>query len=116
MFFCPNCYEEIDNHEAQVCPHCGSDAETGWKSDADYHSIELPEDEPFDLETPVYREDHTLRLTGLIGPALVAFTLVLFVIVGYQGYRLGIVIPTLFLTVAAFVCLRLLARKKEGRR
>lgn len=116
MFFCPNCYEAIDNDDAQVCPHCGSDAETGWKSDADDHSIELPEDEPFDLETSVYREDHTLRLKALIGPAVVVFTLVLFVIVGYQRYRLGIVIPTLFLTVAAFVCIRLLARKKEDPR
>ena len=45
MFICPNCGEEIYNDSARVCPHCGSDHETGWNPDADYLSVELPEDE-----------------------------------------------------------------------
>ena len=45
---CPYCGELIDA-EATFCKHCGNDAETGWNPDADYESLELPEEE---VETP----------------------------------------------------------------
>ena len=41
---CPHCGEPIEE-EAESCPHCGSDCETGWKPDADYYSVELPDDD-----------------------------------------------------------------------
>ena len=44
MFICPNCGEVVPDG-ASVCPHCGSDEETGWNPDAEYNSIELPEEE-----------------------------------------------------------------------
>jgi len=44
MDLCPNCGEEL-HEDAKICPHCGSDEETGWKIDADYYSLELPDDD-----------------------------------------------------------------------
>ena len=44
MFICPICGEPVDD-DARACPHCGSDDETGWNPDADYLSVELPEEE-----------------------------------------------------------------------
>jgi len=44
MFICPNCGEPVPD-DASVCPHCGSDEETGWNPEADYLSVELPEDD-----------------------------------------------------------------------
>ena len=52
MSVCPHCGEPLDE-DAAACPHCGSDDETGWKPDADYYSVELPDD---DLEAPGYSE------------------------------------------------------------
>lgn len=47
MFYCPNCGEPVHNDNASVCPHCGSDEETGWHPDADYRSVDIPEpDDP----------------------------------------------------------------------
>ena len=52
---CPHCGELIAE-DATRCQHCGSDEETGWNRDIEYHSIELPE--PYDAvdqsETPDY--------------------------------------------------------------
>ena len=44
MFNCPVCGEPVRD-DAQACPSCGSDDETGWDPDADDLSVELPEDE-----------------------------------------------------------------------
>jgi hypothetical protein len=41
MFFCPNCGEEVPD-DAGACPHCGSDAETGWSPDEDDAGAEFP--------------------------------------------------------------------------
>jgi hypothetical protein len=112
MFYCPNCHESIADDNAQSCPHCGSDAETGWKPDVDYHSLELPEDEDFDLESSVYRNGGSDRLRALAGPVLMGVSLALFVVVGYQHYRLGVVLPAVFLAAMAVVCLRILAKSR----
>lgn len=45
MFTCPNCGEPVRD-DAPSCPHCGSDDETGWSSEADYPALDLPQDEP----------------------------------------------------------------------
>lgn len=44
MFPCPHCGEPVPG-DAKACPHCGSDPETGWNPDAEYLSVDLP-DEP----------------------------------------------------------------------
>ena len=41
---CPHCGEPLEE-EAESCPQCGSDFETGWKPDTDYYAVELPEDD-----------------------------------------------------------------------
>ena len=41
---CPHCGSPL-RRDAVACRECGSDFETGWSEDIDYHSIELPEDE-----------------------------------------------------------------------
>jgi hypothetical protein len=46
---CPHCGESLDR-EAQSCPYCGSDFETGWNPDADYLSVDLPDDDDFPAE------------------------------------------------------------------
>ena len=51
MFLCPQCGEPVAD-DAHACPHCGSDAETGWNPDADYLSVELPEEDEPDTPSP----------------------------------------------------------------
>ena len=41
-FPCPHCGEELADN-ARACRGCGSDAETGWSEDIEYHSVEIPE-------------------------------------------------------------------------
>jgi hypothetical protein len=43
---CPHCGAAFPRGKL-ACPECGSDAETGWKtqSEIDYESVELPETE-----------------------------------------------------------------------
>ncbi len=47
-FPCAHCGELIPE-DATLCRHCGSDMETGWNPEVDYHSIELPD--PPDTDT-----------------------------------------------------------------
>ena len=49
MDTCPHCGEHL-NRDAQSCPHCGSDFETGWNPDAEYYSVEIPEEESYPLD------------------------------------------------------------------
>lgn len=42
MDACPHCGETLARN-ARFCRHCGSDEETGWSPDVEYHSVELPE-------------------------------------------------------------------------
>ena len=61
--------------EAESCPHCGSDFETGWNPDADYYSLELPSEEetfpPNDVPGTPPRE--TFIGIGVVGVAGVSF-------------------------------------------
>lgn len=41
-FPCPHCGEILPD-DAKCCRACGSDHETGWETDTDYHSVEIPE-------------------------------------------------------------------------
>ena len=45
--YCPEC-GEVFPHGRLACPACGSDAETGWKSEEDiqYESVEIPDTWP----------------------------------------------------------------------
>lgn len=54
MDYCPHCGEKLAA-DATACPHCGSDAETGWNPEAEYYSVELPEDDTYEVheESPV---------------------------------------------------------------
>ena len=39
---CPHCHAELKD-DATFCPHCGSDAETGWAEGAEFADEELPD-------------------------------------------------------------------------
>ena len=39
---CPHCHSEIKD-DATFCPHCGSDADTGWKEGAEFTDLETPD-------------------------------------------------------------------------
>ncbi|MCA8959224.1 MAG: zinc ribbon domain-containing protein [Planctomycetes bacterium] len=75
---CPHCGEPVAD-DAVVCRHCGSDAETGWVDDVDYHSLELPDRD----EEPRRR---SLRPSGGVGTKII-----LLVILG--GLLLAWVVP-----------------------
>lgn len=47
---CTHCGELIPD-DATHCRHCGSDLETGWNPDVEYHSIVLPD--PPGTDTPM---------------------------------------------------------------
>ena len=40
---CPHCGEPVPA-KAKFCRECGSDASTGWSDEAEYGSLDLPED------------------------------------------------------------------------
>lgn len=52
--FCHNCGAELPL-DANVCPECGSDEETGWSEEARSDNLNLP-DEHFDYDDFVERE------------------------------------------------------------
>ncbi len=99
MFDCPNCGEPVED-DATFCPHCGSDAETGWKPDVDYYSLELPGEDETDEEPPAYPDETTLRVRNLLGPGALVLCFVLFVSVGYRRYELWMLLPAALLVVA----------------
>jgi len=98
MDVCPNCGEYLDER-ATICPHCGSDEETGWKSDLDYYAVELPE------------EDYDERFVEALDPAssdwpgylVVALGMGCFVWAGFRAYEWGILLPLAFLGLCAFL-------------
>lgn len=57
---CPQCGETFPSGRA-ACPHCGSDAQTGWKSaeEVDYQAVDVPD--AFD------DEDHAAAVADLPG-------------------------------------------------
>lgn len=123
MFDCPNCGEPVSDN-ASFCSHCGSDAETGWKPDVDYYSIEIPddpalEDEEFDSALdgpPPYPDESAIGLRNLLGPGVIVFCFALFVSVGYRRHDLWIILPAIFLMVMALVFLRTPGRPHTRRR
>lgn len=105
MFDCPNCGESVQN-DASFCAHCGSDAETGWRPDAEYQSLDLPDFEDNDYDpAPTYSEDVTQRLKNIVGPGAVVLCFVLFLSVGYKRYNLWIIPPSLLLMTMALAFL-----------
>ena len=94
MSECPHCGEPLDD-DAEICRHCGSDAETGWNPDTDYYSVDLPEE---DYDRPEPPEGQPARARGSwVGPTLVFLALVGFLGAGYLTYSWGVVLPLLFL-------------------
>jgi len=51
---CPHCGAEVPRN-AQACPECGSDEETGWSEQARYDALDLP-GEHFDYDEFTKRE------------------------------------------------------------
>lgn len=51
---CPVCGSVLPRN-AQVCPECGADEQTGWSEQARYDGLDLPEEE-FDYGDFVRRE------------------------------------------------------------
>ena len=106
---CPFCGEPIEA-DAQSCPHCGSDAETGWKGDLDYWSTEVPEEDEEPAEPgPEERRAETAKLAG---PALVISAWILFVAVGLGHFRPPglVVVPALYLAAVIVLISRLAPR------
>ena len=54
MEVCPNCGEPLPQN-AVACRACGSDAETGWRDDVDYYSIEIPEEDDDEVRASLSR-------------------------------------------------------------
>ena len=78
MDYCPHCGEKLGAN-ASSCPHCGSDAETGWNPEADYYSVELPEDDTYDVhEEAAGRPQAGGDLPGIV---LLGFAALFFLVV-----------------------------------
>ncbi len=78
MATCSFCGEDYpDGREA--CPHCGSDAETGWKAEKPHEGIDLPEKMEEEDYQDLLREEGLLdRPTdGGMSPAALVITLFL---------------------------------------
>ena len=115
MFDCPNCGEPVKN-ESSFCPHCGSDAETGWKPDVDYYSIELPEDDDYEMENPPTTSDDSFnRFRNILGLLTVLLCYILFVIAGYKQYGHGIIPAAVFLMIMTLVFLGRLGKSQSQR-
>lgn len=69
-FVCPHCGEELPG-DAQFCPACGSDADTGWSDMAEYAGLDLPdeEEEQYELDAaaaPVSRWQQIVMATAVV--------------------------------------------------
>jgi hypothetical protein len=71
---CPQCGGEFPVGRP-ACPHCGSDAQTGWKDESDdyafteddYREVVADIEDRDDLDSPKWRRRKTLiRVVGLI--------------------------------------------------
>lgn len=52
---CPNCGEPVPTG-AMACPHCGSDARTGWNEDTYLDGVDLPGEALGEYERTTERE------------------------------------------------------------
>ena len=124
MDYCPHCGEPITD-DAPSCPHCGSDNETGWNPEAEYLSVDLPDDEDDDAllrsHTP---PPGSSRLTarGISGAgALVGGSVVLIlafgllIAAGFQHYGWGIFAVAVVL-LACLTCSGRAGRNRGGTR
>ncbi|MEM7232222.1 MAG: zinc ribbon domain-containing protein [Planctomycetota bacterium] len=93
---CPNCGEPVDE-DATVCPHCGSDEETGWNPDVEYYAVELPEDDDFDFSSAGYPAHGQSR--PVAGIVLLCVALMALGWAGFTAYGWGVLI--LFLVLGA---------------
>ncbi|MBN1441619.1 MAG: zinc-ribbon domain-containing protein [Planctomycetes bacterium] len=94
MFECPHCGEPLDD-DADSCPYCGSDAETGWNPDTDYYAVELPED---DDESDSGRQGiDPDSLPPTLGVVSVLVSIVLFAAAAFAAYSWGSLLPLFFL-------------------
>ena len=71
---CPHCDAPLKPN-AVACRECGSDIETGWSSDIDYHSIELPEDDPPPKDPAAMRTVAVICIIVLLAGSGVAWLL-----------------------------------------
>jgi len=121
-YHCPHCGEPVDEN-AQACPHCDSDQETGWKGDVDYYSVELPDDDDdwrgdgdgvkghaWSSPDNAARSGRRGRIGSIL---LLTAALPLFMIVGYRAYGWAVLVPTLALLGAfAFSAVRASERRE----
>ncbi len=96
MNVCPHCGNELPSN-ASCCRACGSDAETGWNPDIDYHSVELP-------EPPMERLRSNARLISKTILAVVILVLLLPVIAWIRSLPTG---PELLFFLGTIALLRL---------
>ncbi len=64
-FNCPNCGDEVPV-EKPACPHCGSDAETGWNEDTMYDNVGLPEEEIYPTDGKPGKSTFVLKIIAWI--------------------------------------------------
>ena len=97
---CPHCGEPL-RENAESCPYCGSDFETGWNPDAEYLGLELPDD---DLDIDPSRQDPLPELDWerILGALLVVTALAAFLWAGFRAHAL-LVLPCVVLLVACYV-------------
>ena len=82
---CPHCGELI-REDATSCRHCGSDHETGWNAEIDYHSVEIPDHLPDDIDGEPRKPLGSRR-------GLVAGILALWILLGFSTLMLIALIP-----------------------
>jgi hypothetical protein len=80
---CPNCGAEFDARRL-ACPECGSDAETGWKSqeDIDYEAVELPDALEVD-DGPRPRTRPIWPIVAVVAAVLLIVAFVVQILLGY---------------------------------
>lgn len=67
---CPHCGAPL-SPRAVACRECGSDRETGWNPDADYLSVDLPEEPLESGRGPAWRTVAVLCVIAMLGGAVV---------------------------------------------
>ena len=102
VFPCPHCGEPVPE-DARSCPHCGSDAETGWDPDAEYDSIELPEEDG-DAEAP------GAERPGISGAFMALLMLVAALAIVVAGGLLGLA-ASLFTLLGVLVVIAFIAQR-----
>ncbi len=116
MFDCPHCGEPLAE-EATFCRHCGSDAETGWSPDTDYHAVEIPEELEEPEEDDLSEAAAPGKTTTIHWDTWVLFALLMVVVVGLiapglLSYRRGLLFPVSLALIGILVVRRWLRRAR----